>query len=514
MTPKPETPPPVRVLNVDDNEATRYALTRVLRQAGFEVGEAGTGEEALRRAGEGFDIVLLDIHLPDIDGRELCRRLKADAATASIPVLQLTATYNSSENWAESLDGGADGYLSQPVDPPVLIATVRALWRARAAERALREANRLKDEFLATLSHELRTPLNAIVGWATVLRSPALDAATSSRAVSAILRNAEAQTRLISDILDVSRIVAGKLRLNTGRIEMATVVASAVDTVRAAADAKQIRLQMALGDDTEVQGDADRLQQVAWNLLTNAVKFTPRGGTVSVDLARTASLVTLTVSDTGMGIDRAFLPFVFDRFRQADASASRTTSGLGLGLALVKHLTEAHGGTVAAASAGEGKGSTFTVTVPAAVWALTAEAAPGGSETPSAAILQGLRVLVVDDDPDALEHLRFLLKGAAAEVTCVRSAAEALEALAAGVPDVLVSDIGMPHVDGYDLIREIRSQARERAGGVPALALTAYASSHDRTRALDAGYQAHLAKPADRATLTRTIRDLVDRWRE
>ncbi|HET6900549.1 MAG TPA: response regulator, partial [Vicinamibacteria bacterium] len=305
------------ILSVDDNEASRYAIGRTLRQGGFRVIEAGTGMDALARArADTPDLILLDVKLPDIDGFEVSRRLKADPATASIPVLQITATYSSTEHWAQALNAGADGYLTHPAEPVVLIATIRALLRAREAERQLREANRLKDDFLATLSHELRTPLNAIVGWAHVLRTPNLDPAVTARAVESIQRNAEAQTRLIADILDVSRIVTGKLRIDSRPVELARVVEAAVETVRPSAAARQVALDLALDTSAVVQGDPSRLQQVAWNLLTNAVKFTPAGGTVRVRLQRGPGGVQFVVEDTGIGIDSAFIPFVFDRFRQ------------------------------------------------------------------------------------------------------------------------------------------------------------------------------------------------------
>ena len=353
------------ILSVDDKDASR-AVVRTLRQAGFRVIEADTGMDALRRARDDApDLILVDVKLPDLDGFDVSRRLKSDPATAAIPVLQIAATYSSTEHGAQVLDAGADGYLTHPAEPVVLIATIRALLRARDAERALREANHLKDDFLATLSHELRTPLNAIVGWAHVLRTPNLDPAVTARAVESIQRNAEAQTRLIADILDVSRIVTGKLRIESRPVELARVVEAAVETARPSAAARQVTLDMVLDPSAVVQGDASRLQQIAWNLVTNALKFTPAGGTVRVTVRRQPAGVQLVVEDTGIGIDPAFIPFAFDRFRQADASMTRTVSGLGLGLALVSELVQMHGGTVRAESAGAGQGARFTVSLPA-----------------------------------------------------------------------------------------------------------------------------------------------------
>jgi len=513
------------VLSVDDNEASRYAIGRTLRQAGFRVIEAGTGMEALARARDNTpDLILLDVKLPDIDGFEVSRRLKADAVTASIPVLQITATYSSTEHWAQALNAGADGYLTHPAEPIVLVATIRALLRAREAERQLREANRLKDDFLATLSHELRTPLNAIVGWAHVLRTPNLDPAVTLRAVESIQRNAEAQTRLIADILDVSRIVTGKLRIESRRVELARVVEAALETVRPSAVARQVTLESALDAQAIVQGDPNRLQQISWNLLTNAVKFTPAGGTVRVFVRRQAPNVQLVVEDTGIGIDAAFMPFVFDRFRQADASMTRTVSGLGLGLALVNDLVQIHGGTVRAESAGVGQGARFSVSLPEAP-AGTPEAAapppaspvreaPSRPAPPSGPILGGVNVLLVDDDTDFLESLSVALQGRGAQVTRADSAGAALAAIDASIPDVLVSDLGMPEEDGYGLIRELRARPASRGGHVPAIALTAYVADHDRDRSLAAGFQLHLGKPMDPGLLIQAIADVVARGRD
>ena len=510
------------ILSVDDNEASRYAIARTLRQAGFRVIEAGTGMEALRRArADAPDLILLDVKLPDIDGFEVSRRLKADVETASIPVLQITATYSSTEHWAEALNAGADGYLTHPAEPIVLIATIRALRRAREAERQLREANRLKDDFLATLSHELRTPLNAIVGWAHVLRTPNLDPAVTGRAVESIQRNAEAQTRLIADILDVSRIVTGKLRIESRRVELARVVEAAVETVRPSAVARQVTLEVTSEADAAVQGDPSRLQQIAWNLLTNAVKFTSAGGTVRVVVRRHASNVQLVVEDTGIGIDPAFMPFVFDRFRQADASMTRTVSGLGLGLALVNDLVQMHGGTVRAESAGIGQGARFTVSLPeapagtpelaAAPAAPPAAEPPAGPAPPSGPILAGIQVLLVDDDVDFLESLAVALQGRGALVTRADSAGAALAAIDEVLPDVVVSDLGMPEEDGYGLIRDLRARPAGRGGAVPAIALTAYVADHDRDRSLAAGFQLHLGKPMDPGLLVQAIADVVAR---
>jgi signal transduction histidine kinase len=506
------------ILSVDDNDASRYAIARTLQQVGFRVKEAATGREGLRRARtDAPDLILLDVKLPDIDGFEVSRLLKEDPETASIPVLQMTATYGSTENWAAALDAGADAYLTHPAEPIVLVATIRALLRAREAERALREANRLKDDFLATLSHELRTPLNAIVGWAHVLRTPNLDAAVVARAIESIQRNAEAQTRLVADILDVSRIVTGKLRIDSRRIDLGTVTAAALETVRPSTASRQITVEYSASPDVIVLGDASRLQQIVWNLLANAVKFTPTGGRIRVEVRRNVSNVELVVMDTGMGIEPGFLPHVFERFRQADASMTRSVGGLGLGLALVRDLVHMHGGTVRAESLGKDQGACFTVVLPAAlpvVPPLAVASAPSSEEAAAEPVrrsgpveVAGVRVLVVDDDEDFLDSLEVALRGQGAVVKTATSVQAALAALESWSPDVLISDLGMPDEDGYSLIRAVRA----RGSAVPAIALTAYAADHDRERSLAAGYQRHVGKPADPAGILEAIADLAPR---
>jgi signal transduction histidine kinase/CheY-like chemotaxis protein len=389
----------------------------------------------------------------------------------------------------------------------------RLLEEAVAARAEAEAVNRAKDVFLATLSHELRTPLTAILGWARMLRGAGLDAAVARRGLEVIERNAEAQHQLIRDLLDVSRIISGKLRLETRQLGLAPVVEAALDSVRQAADAKDIRLGAEFAGETGlVTGDPDRLQQVVWNLLSNAIKFTPKGGAVGVRVEREGSDVLVRVSDTGQGIAPEFLPYVFDRFRQADGSTTREHGGLGLGLAIVRHLVEQHGGRVSAESAGEQRGSTFTISLPVA--AVRAEEGRGIVAPPpshplpgvGAPALGGVRVLVVDDQPDARELLAMVLGAAGAEVSTAGSAAEALETLRREQVDALVSDIGMPVEDGYSLVGRVRAQA---PGLVAAIALTAYASEDDRRRALAAGFDAHVAKPVEPAELVSVIAGLV-----
>jgi PAS domain S-box-containing protein len=380
--------------------------------------------------------------------------------------------------------------------------------------REAQEANRMKDEFLATLSHELRTPLNAIVGWTKLLQGGQLDEPTTRRAIDTIDRNARAQTQLIEDILDVSRIVAGKLQLNVRETDLKTVVEGALDSVRHAAEAKGVRLEARLAQSVPLAGDPDRLQQVVWNLLSNAIKFTPREGwvrvTVEPDDAEAARVV---VEDRGMGIRREFLPHVFERFRQADSSSTRPHGGLGLGLAIVRHLVELHGGTVEVTSEGEGRGSRFVVRLPARR-AGTAPAPAGDappSETSDSGQLSGLDVLLVEDEADARDLLRTMLEQLGAKVTSVASAREALAAFDRRPPDVLLSDIEMPGTDGYTLIREVRARPVERGGSVPSAALTAYARPEDRAAALKAGFQLHLAKPVQPGDLAEAVSRLAGR---
>ena len=381
------------------------------------------------------------------------------------------------------------------------------------------EANRLKDEFLATLSHELRTPLNAILGWAQMLRLGNLDPATTTQALDSIVRNAFTQTQLVGDILDMQRIAAGKVRLNLQELDLAPVIRRAVDTVSPAARAKEIEIQEVLDSDAgPVLGDEDRLQQVLWNLLSNAVKFSPRGGRVRIGLARADSQVEITVEDTGPGLDPTFIPFAFDRFRQADSSTTRRHGGLGLGLAIVRHLVELHGGSAAAQNRSVGTGASFVIRLPR--MSVRTQPRGQGPEAPYSGVahevpldaapdLDGIRVLVVDDELDARELLSAALSACGADVVSASSAAEALEVLSRRPPHVLVSDIEMPGEDGYTLLRRLRQLPHDRGGLTPAVALTAYAGAEDRMRALLAGFQVHLPKPVQPAELAAVVASLT-----
>jgi PAS domain S-box-containing protein len=390
------------------------------------------------------------------------------------------------------------------------------LERERAARLEAEAANRLKDEFLATLSHELRTPLNAIVGWAAVLRGQTVNP-DLRRAVDTIDRNARAQSQLIEDILDVSRIVTGKLTLDVRPVDLVTVVGAALESLRPSAEAKQIRVEVDLDPALpELSGDAGRLQQVVWNLLSNSIKFTPAGGTVSISASVDGAEVRLDIRDSGAGIDPDFLPHVFERFRQADASTTRAHGGLGLGLAIVRHLVELHGGTVAAESEGPGRGATFRVRLPvrrgpgARTVAEDARGAAARPATPSVQ-LNGLRVLVVDDDVDTLALLVTVLRASGAETFAASSARMALETFLAAQPHLVVSDIGLPGEDGFSLIAAIRSLPREAGGAVPAVALTAYARVEDRDRALRSGFDMHLPKPIDPDALLAALAEIRSR---
>jgi CheY-like chemotaxis protein len=376
----------------------------------------------------------------------------------------------------------------------------------------------MKDEFLATVSHELRTPLTSILGWSRMLLSGTLDEATSLRAVETIERNAKSQAQIIEDILDASRIITGKLSLDVQPVELVIVLESAINAVRPAAEAKGIQIETAFdAEANRVSGDANRLQQVVWNLLSNAVKFTPNGGRVQVQLRQSEGHVEIVVSDTGQGIDKEFLPYVFERFSQADSSTTRQHGGLGLGLAIVRHLVELHGGTVAVESAGEGEGTRFTVRLPlAGTQARTVDAALAPARLAALAAsfdcqpwLAGLRALVVDDEEDTLELLRMVLERCDIEVTTASSVSEAIKAFESAPPDVLISDIGMPVEDGYQLIRRVRARATGQGGDVPAIALTAYAGEADRKRMLNSGYQMRLAKPIEPASLIEAIASLI-----
>ncbi len=380
----------------------------------------------------------------------------------------------------------------------------------------------MKDEFLATLSHELRTPLTAILGWAQILASGRTTEAEMAQGLETIERNARVQTKLVEDLLDMSSIISGKLRLDMQRLSPVSFLEAAIETIQPTAEAKGIRLEHRLDPHAgPLRGDANRLQQVVWNLLTNAVKFTPEGGTVAVVLERAGSHVEITVADSGQGIPAEFLPYVFDRFRQADATIRRKHSGLGIGLAIVKQLVDLHGGTVWAQSEGDGQGTRFVVSLPLAVshdrmddpLSRDRASAPDCAPDSKTVDLSGLKILVVDDEPDACRLIKWVLDECHAEVVTASSAAEAMPLVETARPDILISDIGMPEVDGYEFLRRIRALGPTRGGKVPAIALTAFARPEDRAHSLKVGYSVHVSKPIEPAALTATVASLAGRRR-
>jgi PAS domain S-box-containing protein len=625
------------VLVVDDNPATRYSTARVIRAAGFRTAEAASGGEALELIAQGVSGVVLDVHLPDIDGFELCRMIRAKPATASLPVVHLSAEYVRSEDRVTGLNAGADGYMVHPVEPAVLVATMQALIRARTAEDELRKSeqrfraiydqaqsgialldgqgrfedvnpamlrmlgrtreemvgrplsdfvppewkafigaqighpsdehtpwrgefpllaadgrpvrlewnvsshaqpgvriaialdiseryeleqrrrdllereqaarrsaerhSRTKDDFIAVLSHELRTPLNAIIGWVHILKRRG-STPEGAKGLDAIERNVKTQARIISDILDVSRINSGKLRLDREWTEPAELVVSSIDALSGSIDEKRIRV------DAKVQGahapaflDPARFQQIFWNLMTNAIKFSPEGGRIVVDLQRTGDRLRLEVRDFGQGISAEFLPQLFDRFTQSDAPGNRRHGGLGLGMSIVKHLVDLHGGEVSAASEGVGRGTLVRVELPVESQADTvspvdAPDTDGGVDDEDSAAVHGLDVLVVEDDREASEMMTVVLSDRGARVRIAVDYDSALRAVQQAWPDVLVSDIGLPGRDGYELVRSVRELERERrAPHLQVIALTAFARAEDRDKTLAAGFDLHLSKP-------------------
>ncbi len=477
---------------------------------------------------EGQDHRLLVRHLAPVfrDAQAMSSRLdEVYASTAESLDEMVFADGRCYERFSrpQSIDGHTVGRVWSYRDVTARRRAENALLDEAARERAARaevdRVSRLKDEFLATLSHELRTPLSAILGWSKALLLGRRDAASVERGLQAIARNATAQARLIDDLLDMNRIVSGKVRLEIQPLDLAEVVEAAIEAVRPSLEAKGVRLQHRLEPMPElIAGDPSRLQQVAWNLLANAVKFTPRDGTIDVHLQRVESHVELVVRDSGIGIEAGFLPQVFDRFRQADASSTRSHGGLGLGLSIARQLVELHGGSIRAESEGLGLGATFVVRLPRSVVRLQpARASPAtttGTAPDGPAMeldLQGVKILIVDDEPDARVLLEQLLSGCGATVHTAPSASEALALLESERPDLLLSDVGMPERDGYQLVQDVRKLSAERGGSTPAIALTAFARADDRSRAMAAGYQVHLAKPIEPNELLTAVGSLIAR---
>ena len=557
----------VNILVVDDRDENLMALEAVLSDPSYRLVRARSGREALKEVlDQDFALILLDVVMPGVDGYETATLIRERPRSRQTPIIFLTANDFGVNYVFRGYTVGAVDYLVKPVPADVLRSKVavfvelfrrqealrkgqeeleskiaertkelasanialsaeiderrkieqervQLLHREQSARVEAERANRLKDEFLATLSHELRTPLNAIMGWAHVLTQTTHDRDTVQRAAAVIRQNATAQAQLIDDILDVSRIIGGRLVIESGLVPLRRVIEDAVDSLMPAASAKAIHVTREFAADLNVLGDRDRLQQVVWNLVSNAFKFTPKGGSVSVRLNEVDGDVLVEVSDTGIGISPDFLPFVFDRFRQADSSMSRRHNGLGLGMAIVRHLVELHGGTVTVESAGEHKGTTFRLRLPKHLGEAPNEVATPGRQMPEdlpftdLERLNGVHVLIVEDDADSRNVLALLLQRLGALVEAVPSAKDAFERLTRRRPDVLVSDIGMPDEDGYSLIRRVR----ELNGGqrLPAIALTAYARKQDAEAAIGAGYDQHLPKPVAPADLIKAIKSVT-----
>ncbi|HUQ10358.1 MAG TPA: response regulator [Steroidobacteraceae bacterium] len=620
-----------RILVVDDNPSSLYATTRILRAASFEVIEAVTGGEALQKADQEVGLIVLDINLPDIDGLEVCRRLRARSDTAYLPIVHLTSTYLAQDHMDQGLSAGGDSWLTHPVEPQVLIATVRALLFARqadiikrttdarfrtvfelassgialfdpelvfidvnpgfckivgrergdlvgkhcaailapapedpctmlrqvlaaaghwegtvavqrpdgsvgeiewrivaesgdgariaiatnvterekllASERAARteaeRSNRLKDEFLATLSHELRNPLNAILGWASVLKRKNVTPNMVAQGIDAIERNSRVQSHLIEDLLDFAGIRFGKMRVELEPMLPARAVSAATEIVHSQAQKKGVAIDLSVSDpDAHVLADDSRLQQVVWNLLTNAIKFTPDGGHIRVAAGIVDEAYEIAVTDTGRGIDPDFLPRIFERFSQQESGTGKSFAGLGIGLTIVKHLVDIHQGTINVESDGVGKGATFRVRLP-----LT-EQRPSAAAADHTSRLRKLRVLVVEDDPDARALIARILNDSGAQPIETSSAENALDVIRAQPPDVVVSDIGMPQLDGYEFLRKVRAAGFD-SKRLPAIALTAFARLQDRDDAIAAGFQVHLAKPVRGEALISAIANLT-----
>ncbi|HEY4212419.1 MAG TPA: ATP-binding protein [Steroidobacteraceae bacterium] len=515
----------------------------------FSAGRIGfllvsTVSELCREAHHGVGTVILSEEALIADSAPLVRYVADQQMWSDLPIIVLSRSRNEPLTLAQIMSHlGNVSVIERPVRTSTLLSLVRSNCRARQRQYQVREyltereellrserwaradaqrESRIKDEFLATLSHELRTPLNAVLGWTQVLRQTAGLPDSVVSALEIIERNARSQSQIIADLLDMSSIISGKVRLDVQRIDLAPVVNATVETLRPTAEAKAIRLQIVL-DPTAgaIRGDPNRLQQILWNLLANAVKFTPKDGQVCLTLARTHSHLEIEVTDNGEGIEPAFLPYIFDRFRQADASTTRRHGGLGLGLSIVKQLVELHGGSITVNSAGHGQGATFRVALPLMPAGLDADETdtPPAHPTQSATALpelstsqhielKGLTVLVVDDESDARALLQRVLEEHQARVITAASVDEALTALVRNRPDVLVSDIGMPLEDGYSLIRRVRSMGNGVAH-IPAIALTAYARAEDRLKAIDAGYQLHLSKPVEPIELASMIESVA-----
>jgi len=482
------------VLNVDDNDGARYAKTRILTRAGLRVIEAASGGEALQLAHERHpDLVLLDMKLPDIHGMEVCRLLKQDAATHSILVLQTSASYLSSTDKIRALDGGADNYLFEPIEPEELVANVKALLRLGRVERQLRESDRQKDEFLATLAHELRNPLGPIRNAVELLRQLGNDAPQQQeQARHTIIRQTNHLVRLVDDLLDVSRINQGKITLRREPADLAAFVNTALETAQPIMEARQHTLSVSMPAETvTLYGDSVRLAQIVGNLLHNAAKFTPVGGRIALSAALDADTLAIRVADNGIGIAPASVDRIFELFAQAQHVPDRVQDGLGIGLSLVRKLVELHDGTVTVSSEGEGRGSTFEVRLPVMEVTPPAQAAQDAPAETGAG--DGYRILVVDDSADSAAMLCALLEINGHTVQISNTGSEAIETAARFHPDIVFLDIGLPDMTGYEVAARMRSLPG--ADSITLVALTGYGQEKDKQDAKAAGFDQHLVKP-------------------
>jgi signal transduction histidine kinase/ActR/RegA family two-component response regulator len=536
---------PVNILLVDDQPAKLLAYEAILADLGENLLKASSGKEALEYLlRQQIAVVLIDVCMPELDGFELASMVRSHPRFQKTAIILVSGVMVDDRDRLKGYDSGAVDYVSVPIVPGILrakvsvfadlfrktedlallnqelelrvadrTAEIEALLKStEEARRDAERANHLKDEFLAILSHELRTPLNAIIGWAHLLKTGTLDAASQVKAVESINRNAQLQAALISDLLDISRIVSGKLRLDLRLVELPAIIQAALDSVRPASEAKKIQLEALVASDVGViAGDPARLQQVVSNLLFNAVKFTPSGGHVQVSLEKNGPHLEVTLQDDGPGIDPDILPYIFDRFRQGDTSTTRAHKGLGLGLAIVRHLLEMHGGAIEARNREDRSGAMFKATLPASSASVPALSVAHASspESPawesSATSLRNMRILVLDDEADAREVVAALLEGCGAAVLTAGSVADALGILQREQPDVLVADIEMPGEDGYSLIRKVRDLPSDRGGQTPVVALTAYASASDSVKLLGAGFDRHVPKPVQPSELISVI---------
>ncbi|MGH9407102.1 MAG: response regulator [Terriglobia bacterium] len=542
---------PVNILLVDDQPSKLLSYEAILSGLGENLLMASSGREALQHLLQhDVAVVLIDVCMPELDGFEMASMIRNHPRFQKTAIILVSGVMVEDVDRLRGYDSGAVDYVSVPIIPEILRAKVSVfaelsrktealrllnqelerrvaertaeigalLKTAEEARREAEKANSIKDEFLAILSHELRTPLNSITGWAHMLSAGSLDPATQLKAVDSINRNAILQSRLISDLLDISRIVTGRLRLDLMPVDLASTIQAACDTIRPAAASKDVQIEATVTAAEPISGDPGRLQQVIVNLLSNAVKFAPVSGRVQVRLERVGSSVELTVQDNGPGVHPEVMPYIFERFRQGDSSSTRAHRGLGLGLAIARHLVEMHGGTIQARNREGTIGAIFTVRIPMSRLPVAAFGMEAGSPGPASDArgsnalrlpLSNAKVLVVDDDADAREVVATVLERGGAQVMVAASAADALLIIERELPDVLVADIEMPDQDGYDLIRKVRRLASDRGGRTPAVALTAYAGASDRVRLLDAGFERHVPKPIQPPELVSVVGSMI-----